>query len=163
YSVVTLTKGAAANTTLNAGSLAAGNGSLVLFRGDSLGSTSAAGLTPGTTNIVFASAPALVGGGADTAIIPYAFGDSTASGNGSSFVTYDANNGVRLLSPGEYANNLTSGPTSNANITSSVVSGGAIINSLRMGGNAAQVDATGGLTIAGNAVMAADGNSLGIN
>src|SRR5207248_6054368 len=68
-----------------------------------------------------ASLAGLTGGGGpagNTAIsvITGAFGDITATGNGTQLVTYDLSNGVRLLSTSEYATSLNNGTTTVDNI-----------------------------------------------
>ncbi len=115
---VTITPNAAKNAQLTAGSLTRSSGSTVLFRGTGLGTTSIASATANTSNISFGTAPTLVGGGGaagtpTVSILVGAFGDTTAAGTGlgttGGLVTYDATNGVRLLSGSEYSTTLANG------------------------------------------------------
>ena len=157
-------------------------GATVLFRGSNFGSTPGAG----AGNVLFSAlagasigtvATALnevgngtLGGGVlnqvTAPILPYALGDTTASGTGSNFVTYDntgSNPGVHLLNSNETASDyttantnvrLTSGPADPTNQT---------INSLFYAG--ATTGGTGNVlvTIASGAfaVSTSTGNSIG--
>jgi autotransporter-associated beta strand protein len=96
---VTLQTGAGQSTQLTSFGLSRTSVASVLFRGNNLGGTPGA---PDTTNVFFANAPNLVGGGGapgttSMAILPYALGDSSPTGLGSSLVTYDPTVGVRAL------------------------------------------------------------------
>ena len=121
-STVSLTADPAANTRLSAGSLVRANNGAIFFRGINLGANTIASNTAGSSNIEFSSAPTaqLVGGGGAAnsqtiSILPWAVGATTAGGNPSSFVTYDAN-GIRPLIVGEYATTITGGTTTSNNI-----------------------------------------------
>jgi hypothetical protein len=126
--VVTLDAGTTGNTgtTLQADSLARLDRGTFLFRGnnDRFGSPLGANIA----NLIFETAPALVGGGGAAgtthiSIIPYASGALGVEGNGSHLVTYGAN-GVRplLAAAGEYAQFIISG-TSTANNVELISSG----------------------------------------
>ncbi len=147
-STITAVSGTGGSTTLTFASVARSVGAAALFRGTNLGSTAGAG----NTNIIFTTSTGLglVGGNTtqtNKPIVPFAFGDTTAAGTGSSFVTYNinpANNtanttGIRPLSVStEYALNtlstgnninLTTGTTSattNIGINSLLLTGGTL-------------------------------------
>jgi len=93
-SFLTLTPGSGDEVTLTFASLARLDHATALVRGSALGS--AAG-TAGSSRVFFASAPTLTGG-----IVPWLLVDASATGNGTGFATYDATNGLRLLTAGEY-------------------------------------------------------------
>jgi autotransporter-associated beta strand protein len=93
-SFLTLTPGSGDEVTLTFASLARLDHATALVRGSALGS--AAG-TAGSSRVFFASAPTLTGG-----IVPWLLVDASATGNGTGFATYDATNGLRLLTVGEY-------------------------------------------------------------
>ena len=120
-STITLNSGTGGSTILTAASIARSPsaGATVLFRGTNLGNAPLAGVT----NIMFTTAPTVaagsfVGGGVgglgtsqfDKGIVPFAIGDTTATGAGIGFVTYNINptsnvantTGIRPLSAGEY-------------------------------------------------------------
>jgi autotransporter-associated beta strand protein len=116
---VTLTPGSTKNELLTIGNYSRTVGSLVLFRGTSLGVNTIASATANATNIQFTTAPTLTGsgGGVGTTghgIIVGAFGDTSTGGTGGAtggLVTYDSTNGVRLLQASEYQNGITDGQT----------------------------------------------------
>ena len=168
--VVTLTPNAASNTQLSAGSLVRNNNGVVLFRGTNLGANTIASHTANTSNIVFTTAPTgqLVGGGGSAgsqniSILPWAIGDASATGTGSSFVTYDAN-GIRPLAAGEYDTALPAvASTNNVSLaipttTTTTVNGATTVNSLLLttsGAGASGILAgTGTLTITSGAMFA---------
>jgi autotransporter-associated beta strand protein len=100
-------------------------GGTVLFAGTNLGVNTLASETIGAANIEFGTAPALTGGagaaGTTTvSILPGAYGDSTTAGNGfgatGGLVTYDANNGVRLLTASEFKATISDGQTQLDNV-----------------------------------------------
>jgi autotransporter-associated beta strand protein len=151
------------------------NNATVLFRGTNLGVAPYAapspavtpvltGVFPGSTNVFFTTAPTgLVGGGGaagstNMSIIPWAVGDTSPTGVGSSFVTYDPAAGVRPLNTNaalgvvEYADGtavvIGTATTSNVRLTSALSltgPGTATINALNNTGVA--VTGTGGATI----------------
>jgi autotransporter-associated beta strand protein len=120
---VSLTAGTTSFAQLSAQSLLVGPRATVLFRGTTLGSGVPG--TNNTTNVVFTTAPTLVGGGGaagtpNVSILPFAFGDSSGSGNGNNLVTYDGTNGVRLLNTTtEFALTMAAvtGTTNNVRLT----------------------------------------------
>ena len=168
--VVTLTPNALTNAQLVASSLTRTNDGAVMFRGTGLGTTAMASPTANTSNIKFTADPSahLVGGdGSDhnTKIIPWAVVDTSATGNGSSFATYDATNGVRALGASEYDTVITGGTSNdhNANLaiattTTTTVNTDTTVNSLFLttsGAGAAGILAgTGKLTVTSGAVFA---------
>lgn len=132
---VTLITGTGNDVQLTAGTLVRANNGTVLFRGDNLGGTGA-----GSTRLVFGTAPAVNGGGgADgstvKSIIAFATGGGNATSAGTDFVTYDATNGVRLLTAGEYAGTIAgTPPLRNVSVraTGEAVTAEAAVNSLRV-------------------------------
>lgn len=173
---VTLTAQSGANTRLTADSLVRADQGAVFFRGTNLGVNTIASNTAGSSNIVFTgTAPTLVGGGGAAgsqtiSILPWAVGSSSASGNPTSFVTYDAN-GIRLLSAGEYATTITADTTANnvrldaTSLTTNgatllTVNGAATVNSLFLTNGATSTSGqsttilagTGALTVTSGAI-----------
>ncbi|HEV7403502.1 MAG TPA: autotransporter-associated beta strand repeat-containing protein [Chthoniobacteraceae bacterium] len=147
YSTVNVTNTSSVSVRLAAASLNRLDRGTFLFSGSSLGSTFGSGVG----NILFTSAPVLVGGGgtgANTSILPYAVGSSSANGTGTSLLTYSATTGVRTLIFSEYATDLaTAQATNNVSLTT----GGTVtnsvartINSLVVGGT---IDGAGSLAI----------------
>lgn len=121
---VTLTTAALRNTLLQADTFSREAGSTLLFRGTNLGVNSIASATAGTSNVQFSSDPTLSGSGpagtSTVGIVAGAFGDTVATGSGfgatGGLVTYDAANGVRLLSALEYKSSITDGQTQLDNV-----------------------------------------------
>jgi autotransporter-associated beta strand protein len=131
FSVIDLRPELLLGVNLTASSLVNGGGAGVLFRAPLLGTTS---------GVNFSAAPTLVGAGGaagtpQVSIVAGGFGEDTAAGLGSGFVTYAAG-GIRLLSPAEYDNTIVSGAVSNNNVSlNSAVAGinaTTTINSLRL-------------------------------
>jgi autotransporter-associated beta strand repeat/autotransporter-associated beta strand repeat/autotransporter-associated beta strand repeat len=93
FSTVTAFSGTGGSTTLTFASMSHTKGASVLFRGDTLGGTAGAGVA----NIIITTAPSgadFVGGNTSLVnkpIIPYAIGDTSNSGTGFGFVTYNIN------------------------------------------------------------------------
>jgi autotransporter-associated beta strand protein len=136
---VTLTPGTESHLSFNAGSLVRSGVGTVLFRGTNLGVNPVGDSVAGSSNIIFGTAPALVGGELGTrsaGIIPWAIIDTSATGVGSSFATYDAVHGLRALTEDEYSTTIaTDGSTSGHNIKLSggatlTVNGATSVNSL---------------------------------
>jgi len=101
YSTITMVSNGGGTTSVLFAGANRTAGATVLFRGDNLGGT--AGTT--TTNINFTSATGLNLAGTNNSqtnktIVPYAFGDTSSSGNGTSFVTYN-------IAPGSNSGNTT--------------------------------------------------------
>lgn len=122
---VTMNAGTTGNTgaTLQADSLTRSNRAQFLFRANS--ASFGAPIAANVANLIFDSAPALVGGGGAAgtttiSIIPFAIGGITTTSTGTDLVTYGAN-GVRPLSTtaNEYATTITDGSTTldNARLT----------------------------------------------
>lgn len=160
YSTVTATPGTTAGaTTLAASSLARTDRGTFFFRGTGLGGTGNSGF------ITFASAPTadLVGGGGlagttNISILPYAIGDTSATGVGTAFVTYGAT-GVRPLASTEYVNNLTSAADSNVNLIASTANAGAVtLNALRLSTTGA-VTGAGTLNVTSGAILNNNGSA----
>ncbi len=154
YSTVNVSNTSSGSVRLVAGALSRIERGTFLFSGSSLGNSFAGSVG----NVLFTAAPAgLVGGGgsgSDTSILPFAIGDTTAGGSGTSFVTYSATTGIRPLSvTTEYTANLTTAlATSNVRLTSAVTNDVArSINALALSGGS--LTGTGSLTVNGGAVL----------
>ena len=112
------------------------------------------------------SAPALVGGGAAsgpaTSIVPWAFGDASVEGPGSSFVTYTQADGFRLLDlVTDYATTLTAGSNRNVRLTSgAALVGTAIVNSLWLAGSSPVTGAGRRLDIISGALVSSTTTSF---
>ena len=153
FNTVTVTPGAGGSTTLTFLNFirTANAGATIVFRGTNLGSTPG----PGVSTLIFASDPALTGGGGDAgtptvSIIKGAFGDASLTGTGTDMVTYNVGNanGLRLLNGAGFTNEylLNSFATTNANVrlTAATPAATATINSLI-------IDSGGSITDAGQA------------
>jgi len=167
---ITLVNGAARNCQLLAGSLVHTNDGVVLMRGASLGQNTIVSATANSANLSLGTTPALVGGSGaagsqNIGIIPWAIGDTNAAGGGSSFVTYDAANGIRPLAAGEYDTSITGGSATDHNInlaipttTTNTVNGDTTVNALFLttsgAGSSGTFTGTGKLTITSGAVFA---------
>lgn len=136
---VTVSPNAAKNAMLYSGSLVrdADNNGAILFRGTSLGANTLASLTPNSANVVFGTAPALVGAGgpsgsATVSILPGVLADTAGSGTGIGLATYDSTYGLRLLDfANEYASVIVDGQATTNNVRLVNVGGGVILtNSL---------------------------------
>jgi filamentous hemagglutinin family protein len=87
---ITLNSGTGGSTILTSASVARTPGARVLVRGTNLGATAGAGVT----NLMFTTAPAMVGGNTtqfNKPIVPYLVGATSATATGTSFVTYNIN------------------------------------------------------------------------
>lgn len=185
--VVTLVADPSQPITLTASALAARSyGATTLYRGTNLGS--AVSGTPGVANILFASAPAAGndgitssfaatgGGGVNTTEAPVlrgALADTSATGNGSAFATYEAGFGVRPLKTSEQVTTYP-GSTSNDNVRLNLTGAAAITgvttNTLQLdntSGSAQTVTNTGtllvpahGLLFSGNSPITLTGGSM---
>lgn len=93
-SFLTLTPGSGDEVTLTFDSLARLDHATALIRGTALGSVAG---TAGSSRVFFTTAPTLTG-----SIVPWLVVDASATGNGTGFATYDATNGLRLFTAGEY-------------------------------------------------------------
>lgn len=121
---ITLSAASSRNTLVQAGSFAREAGSTMLFRGVDLG-VNAIGTGTNSTNIQFTTGPALSGGGGaagstTVSILAGAFGDTSTTGSGfgatGGLVTYDAANGLRVLSASEYTSAITDGQSQLDNV-----------------------------------------------
>lgn len=148
--LVTLTLNPAAGQELalvqNAGTTWTSTGTTVLVRGTNLGAATG----PDTARLILASAPVtrLTGG-----VLASVIASSSATGTGTTFATYDAVNGIRALTNGEYSSTLVA----NENISlggNATLSGDLAINSLRF--------TVGGATLnlGGNHLWVKSGNVL---
>ncbi|MEA3209881.1 MAG: fibronectin-binding autotransporter adhesin [Chthoniobacter sp.] len=174
---VTLVPGSGQAAILRLGStgvLTRGTASSILFRGTNLGVNA-----PGTSNsanvMIFnpaASSAILTGGGGPAgnsaiSIIAGAYGDTSATGNGTQLVTYDYSRGIRLLDSSEYANALNNGTAASDNIhltaTSTSIANPTAVNALWLDSGATinTTAATGIVTItAGNILATGSGNVI---
>lgn len=156
-SSITITPGTR-NTRLVADGIVRGANSAVgLVRGANLGATEISSATSGG-NIQLGVAPAMIGGGGTTAtnrsIVPWLIGGTTSSDSGSTFVTYDADRGLRPLSTAtEFVGAPTADPTDNLRVTTaSEINGNATVNSLVVA-SGATLGGTGILTVTSGAVL----------
>ncbi|MGV3531130.1 MAG: autotransporter-associated beta strand repeat-containing protein [Chthoniobacteraceae bacterium] len=112
----------------------------------------------GNANLTLSSAPAgMVGGGgqgAQTSILPYAIGGAPGVSNGGSFLTWNAETGVRPLDTAtEYVNSITAAvEISNVRLTASVDHGGSkSINALVLAGGS--INGSGTLTVTSGGIL----------
>ena len=129
--IVTLTPGAGQTAALTFGKITRSLYGTILFRGANLGAAAGAGVSQ-----AFITTPTLIGGvGApgskNLAIIPYALGDLSPTGTGTSFVTYDPTNGIRLLDVlTEFSEYSAAATGDNVRMLASTSAAGKAINSL---------------------------------
>lgn len=173
---LTLRANASRNTTVQADSFARGAGSIILFRGDGLGTQTVASATAATANLAFANAPTLTGGGGASGtttigIIAGAYGSTSGTGSGfgatGGLVTYDADKGVRLLDTAtEYTAGITDGQTQLDNVrivnSSGTVSTTTLTSSLTTI-NSLSLDVTGATGNQGITIDGDPGATLRIN
>lgn len=98
-SFLTLQPGFASELELHAAGLTRLDNGVLLLRGDQLGAIASTG---DSSRLFLGRAPDLSGGvGAATGagILPWAVGDTSATGAGTGFLTYDPQRGLRLLDP----------------------------------------------------------------
>jgi autotransporter-associated beta strand protein len=152
-SVFTLNPGSQNLQMVTASLGARGIGSTILFRGTNLGVNSIASATAGSSNFVFTSPPtpsagiaggnqfAATGTGTSGTIQAAVFRgglvDTSATGNGTAFATYDSTNGVRALNPSTEQTTTYPGPDSGADnvrldLTGAVGITGAQTNTLQL-------------------------------
>ncbi|MFO0810693.1 MAG: autotransporter-associated beta strand repeat-containing protein [Gemmataceae bacterium] len=125
FNVVTVTPGTGQYAAVGFTTIGTNQGGAVLFRGTNLGTVPTAGSTTAGIQVVGATtqfaAPALVGGGGlpgstTVSILPYAIGDTTDTGLGSTFVTFESSQlsgvGIRPLATSEYATAIAATPNS---------------------------------------------------
>ena len=166
-SIITVSPGSGKNATLTRASFGRNYGTTVLFRGPSLGGSG----TSDTANIVLTAAPTLVGGaglaGSTTQKIIFGvIGDTSVTGTGTDFVTYDA--GTKTIRPlsfanGEYASDFLTGGA-NVRVTNPQGTGGSYtVNSLLVGpGGSVTASDTKILTVTSGMIMAVGGANSGI-
>lgn len=120
----------------------------------------------GLGRLTSTAAPVLTGStstnGTNLPIVPYAFGDTAATLNGSSFVTFTAANGYRLLDTAtEYATTLSAGADRNVRLTGSTAVTAATMNSLLLAGSSTLVSGT--LSITSGALATLNSNTMAAN
>ncbi len=177
--------GSTKSTTINPEAFSRVDRGTFLFRGTTLGSgTLAPNATPnsdgtlnfdGASNTGYITLPASaasgqVGGdgslGTNGRILPYAVGDSSATGAGTTFVTLDAIAGapskvnVRPLAASEFATTLSGDASNNVQLTAATANDGAVtVNSLMFAANGANhgsVTGVGTISVTSGAILAAD-------
>ncbi|QIF00993.1 autotransporter-associated beta strand repeat-containing protein [Roseimicrobium sp. ORNL1] len=155
---LTLVAGTGNSTQLTATNFVRTNAGVLVVRGADLGGTAV-----GSTRLVVSTNPNNLltgaGGGDGTtskSIIRYMLGDSSTTGSGSGFVTYDSVTGVRLLTAGEYDSTIagTNQPLRNVSTTGETVTADESINSLRItGGGTVSIGAGNYVRVASGAVL----------
>ncbi len=156
--------------TLAASGFTRVNNSTALIRGTSLGQqatnatrltlSSLTGLTFVGTTTANAAAP---GTAKDVKIVPYLFGDTSATGTGSSFVTYDTTGGLRPLAATEYTT-LSAGYAAPTNRENVIAFNGALtttsptVNSLLFSTASQTLSGSGTFTVNSGAVAAVANN-----
>ncbi|RYD70722.1 MAG: hypothetical protein EOP84_26190, partial [Verrucomicrobiaceae bacterium] len=151
--VLTLTPAAGTQVQLSASSLTRSNNGTLLLRGDNLG-----GEGIGSTRLIIAAAPDTVGAGGAVgstmqSIVPWAVGDTSSTGAGSSFVT-NAPNGLRPLTNAEYSATLAG--TAGRNVSAAggeIFSGDASINALRLTAGTTTIAANSQVKVGSGAVL----------
>jgi fibronectin-binding autotransporter adhesin len=151
-------------TTLASSSFTRVNNSTALIRGTSLGqqATNATRLTLGSTaGLTFVGTTtangATPGTTKDVKIVPYLLGDTSAAGNGSSFVTYDTTGGLRPLAASEYTT-LSAGytaPASKGNVIAfngTLTTASPTVNSLLFNTASQTLNGSGTLTVQSGAI-----------
>jgi fibronectin-binding autotransporter adhesin len=165
--IVTVTSPTGAVTTLAASSLSRTNNSTGLVRGTSLNQSAATtvsritlGTAPTGTNFVGTNT---LNNGTTTdatqalAIVPWLIGDTSATGSGSNFVTYDSTLGLRVLTAAEDTT-LTAASTTAANPVNAVAFNGTVtasgltVNSLLFSTATQTLNGSGALTVNSGAV-----------
>jgi autotransporter-associated beta strand protein len=146
---LTVRPGAGQHAAVTAASLNRNAGATMLFRGPNLGQNPG----PDTANVLVSFVPVLTGGGGAAgtpaiSILPYALGDTSVTGTGSSLVTYDPVTGVRPLNiETEYAAYDAAQPTENAKVTA----GGSGLAGKRVNALLVQNAGAAPMTVAGQA------------
>ena len=165
--VVTLSgSGASTLTTLSAGAFTRFDKSTMLVRGTNLGQAAT-----GATRILLSSTAGLTfvgnstasgttpGTATDVRVVPYLLGDTSTTGNGSGFVTYDTVSGLRPLGSTEYkllSSSYTS-PTNSENaraFNGTMTVAAPTVNSLLFDLTSATLNGSGTLTVKSGAVAA---------
>lgn len=157
-SFISHTAGTGQNSTLSFASITRSNNGVALVRGTNLGVAPA----PGQAVIQVGTAPTLIGGGGTTAtnqsIIPFLYGNTSASGiGGSSFVSYDAvTQRLLVVDPTTQMSNdiLTAATTDNVNQgVDATLTGPVTINALRMGALTATTISGGTINLTSGAIL----------
>jgi filamentous hemagglutinin family protein len=176
YSTVTVFSGSGGQSILTFNDISRTSGATVLFRGDSLGANPAANAAnikftntatiTNATNFIGTTSGALAN---DTTtnikIIPWAFGDITNSGSGSSFVTFNTDrnagtNGIRPLKTTEYIANSFATASVNVRITAATNVAARTINSLLIDGANVTYAANVTVTVTSGALARVSGGDL---
>ncbi|MEO8353244.1 MAG: autotransporter-associated beta strand repeat-containing protein, partial [Chthoniobacteraceae bacterium] len=164
YSTITVSAPPTAGAHLNAAGLERIDRATLLFRGPNLGAPAGSGVA----NITFTSPPTdLVGGGGtgpEVSILPYAIGDTAATGNGRGLVTYSAATGIRMLdSTTEYATYDNATATSNVRLDSLAFNfSPRTINALLAVGFDSRLIGDAPLTITSGTLLATSNSELGV-
>lgn len=161
---VTLVAGTDNEVQVTTGSIARANNGTLLIRGSNLGGTGT-----GSTRLVATTTTGLLtgGGGADgtttKSIIRHAIGDSSATGSGSGFLTYDATTGVRLLTAAEYDTSIMGAtPTRNVTTAGEAVTASTSVGGLRItGGGNVSIAPGQRLVVSGAVLMTDSGTATG--
>ncbi|HLK97703.1 MAG TPA: autotransporter-associated beta strand repeat-containing protein, partial [Hymenobacter sp.] len=108
-------------------------------------------------------APALVGGGGSgpaRSILPWVVGGTSSTSEGAGLVTYDASNGIRLLTNSEYTTSLTNvSSAGNVRLNRSATLGAAVsVNSLVLDG--ASLDGGGTVEIRSGTLLATQASAI---
>ncbi|MCX5653748.1 MAG: autotransporter-associated beta strand repeat-containing protein, partial [Planctomycetota bacterium] len=167
-STITLTPDTGKNAALTAGSFTRTAGGIVLVRGTNLGVNTIAGKTLNSANIAVTTAPTFTGStatsGTQMGILPWAIGDTSATGTGTDFLTHDATYGLRFLATSEVVTTFANlnATLDNARITTAItgIDGVTSLNSLNLGAGGS-VDGTGTLTLASGGIVSS-GATTGI-
>lgn len=178
-STVTILAGSGTVTKLTAASLSRTNQATALFRGTVLTQkviTTVARFTlADSSGVTLVGSTALSNGASadstkDIKIVPYLLGDSSATGSGNNFVTYDSTLGFRVLTPAQNkvitAAETTGATPLNSSVTSSVTvtSNAPLTENSLLFAAAATLDGSGGtLTVNSGAIasVAAGANAIG--
>lgn len=165
--------GAGQLVTLDASGFTRVNNSTALIRGTSLGqqATNATRFTLGSTaGLTFVGTTtangATPGTATDVKIVPYLFGDTSATGNGSSFVTYDSTSGLRPLSTSTEYTTLSASynaPSSKENViafSGTLIHATPTVNSLLFRTSNQTLSGSGTLAVNSGAVASATTNAV---
>jgi fibronectin-binding autotransporter adhesin len=172
FPAITLTQAAGGTAQITAASLVRSASGMGLIRGAGLGSTGA-----DTTRLLFSTAPtgnnfigsSTTAGAENLNIVPWLIGDNSVSGTGTGFLTHDATNGLRLLTPSEYASSISGNATDNISLaggeTFDTADQNFSVNSLRVTAGTTTVNnsvspARGVLTVGSGAILFTSGGTL---
>jgi fibronectin-binding autotransporter adhesin len=168
-STMTLTPNSASNSRITVGSLVRENRAGLLVRGVGLGAGTIGANTDNTTNITITTGGEshFVGStatsGTSIRVIPWAVGGTSASTNGTDFLTYDSTRGLRPLGAGETVGTFADGTTAMENVKiASAITGidtTALLNSIVLNASGS-IAGTGTVTVASGGVLATDTSSI---